>query len=105
MTNREILEELLAYDAEIRELSIRIKNEEQAAKELTARLNQAIEYRRKQKERILVRITKLDNSLHRQVLVGKYCNGKSVLEISSLIHYSVSRTYEIIRDAEDSLKL
>ena len=105
MTNREILEELLQYDAEIRELSIAIKNEEKAAKELAARLNQRIEYRRKQKERILVAVTKLDNALHRQVLVGKYFNNKSALEISSGIHYSLSRTYEIIREAEDSLNL
>lgn len=105
VTNREILEGLLKYDKEIEELSRRIRKEKQNVDDLSRRLQRLIDIRRKEKDRILIRISDIENPLYRTVLIGYYVNGRSVVALSADINYSVSRTYEIIREAEARLKL
>lgn len=105
VTNREILEGLLKYDREIDELSRRIQKEKQNVDDLSRRLQKLIDIRRKEKDRILIRISDIENPLYRTVLIGYYVNGRSVVALRQDINYSVSRTYEIIREAEGRLKL
>lgn len=105
VTNREILEGLLKYDKEIEELSRAIQKEKQNVDDLSRRLQKLIDTRRKEKDRILIRISAIENPLYRTVLIGYYVNGRSVVSIRQDINYSASRTYEIIREREGRLRL
>lgn len=105
MTNRDHLQEYLNYREEIRVLTKAAKQQKRDNDQMMRDLEDAIDYREKKKERILVAITKLDKSLHRLVLVERYINGESAEKISQEIHYSLSRTYDIIREREELLDL
>lgn len=105
MTNREILEGLPKFENEIAELRKAIKTERQNVNALSTRLNDLIETRYQQKIKIISRIRALDDPLYRKVLIRTYINGKSAVTVRQEIHYSLSRTYDILREREQALKL
>ena len=105
MSNKEILENMQNMDAEIETLSQTILKELTNFISLLRRLLKAMKLRWQEKERVMAAIARLDSSLYRTVLVAVYIEGASVISVSQRIHYSESRTYEILREAERRLKL
>jgi len=105
MTNREILENIANLDAEVESLSQVILKELTNFISLLRRLLKAMKMRWQEKERVMTAIARLDSSLHRTVLIAFYIEGASVVRIAQRIHYSETRTYELLREAEELLKL
>ena len=105
MTNKEILKGLSVYDTEVESLSKAILNEQINVSNLIRRLLKLMEYREKEKERILVAICNMENNLYRKVLIETYVNNTSAVKLRQEINYSLSRTYVIIEEAEKRLKL
>lgn len=105
MDNREILENIRNMDAEVESLSQVILKELTNFISLLRRLLRLMKLRWQEKERVLAAITRLDSSLHRTVLMAFYIEGATVIQIAQRIHYSESKTYELLREAERRLKL
>lgn len=105
MSNREILENMQNMDAEIETLSQTILKELTNFISLLRRLLKTMKLRWQEKEKVMAAIARLDSSLYRTVLVAFYIEGASIVAVSQRIHYSESRTYEILREAEKELKL
>lgn len=105
MDNREILENIRNMDAEVESLSQVILKELTNFISLLRRLLRLMKLRWQEKERVLAAITRLDSSLHRTVLLAFYIEGATVIQIARRIHYSESKTYELLREAERRLKL
>lgn len=105
MSNKEILENIANMDAEIETLSQTILKELTNFISLLRRLLKAMKLRWQEKERVLAAITRLDSSLHRTVLMAFYIEGATVIQIAQRIHYSESKTYELLREAERRLRL
>lgn len=105
MDNREILENMQNMDAEIETLSQTILKELTNFISLLRRILKLMKLRWQEKERVMAAIARLDNSLYRTVLVAFYIEGASIVAVSQRIHYSESRTYELLREAERELKL
>lgn len=105
MTNREALENLSRIDDEIAELEKLIAKERSDVDSLSRRLTKIAADRRKEKDRVLIAISRIESSLYRKVLIAFYVNRRSVISIAQEIHYSESRTYEIIKEREGRLKL
>ena len=105
MSNKEILENMQNMDAEIETLSQTILKELTNFISLLRRLLKAMKLRWQEKERVLAAISRLDSSLHRTVLLAFYIEGATVIQIAQRIHYSESKTYELLREAERRLKL
>lgn len=105
MDNREILENIRNMDAEVESLSRVILKELTNFISLLRRLLRLMKLRWQEKERVLAAISRLDSSLHRTVLLAFYIEGATVIQIAQRIHYSESKTYELLREAERRLKL
>lgn len=105
MSNKEILENIANMDAEIETLSQTILKELTNFISLLRRLLRLMKLRWQEKERVLAAITRLDSSLHRTVLMAFYIEGATVIQIAQRIHYSESKTYELLREAERRLRL
>lgn len=105
MSNKEILENIANMDAEIETLSQTILKELTNFISLLRRLLRLMKLRWQEKERVLAAITRLDSSLHRTVLLAFYIEGATVIQIAQRIHYSESKTYELLREAERRLRL
>lgn len=105
MDNREILENIRNMDAEIETLSQTILKELTNFISLLRRLLRLMKLRWQEKERVLAAISRLDSSLHRTVLLAFYIEGATVIQIAQRIHYSESKTYELLREAERRLRL
>lgn len=105
MDNREILENIRNMDAEVESLSRVILKELTNFISLLRRLLRLMKLRWQEKERVLAAISRLDSSLHRTVLTAFYIEGATVIQIAQRIHYSESKTYELLREAERRLRL
>lgn len=105
MSNKEILENIANMDAEIETLSQTILKELTNFISLLRRLLRLMKLRWQEKERVLAAISRLDSSLHRTVLLAFYIEGATVIQIAQRIHYSESKTYELLREAERRLRL
>ena len=105
MSNKEILENIANMDAEIETLSQTILTELTNFISLLRRLLKAMKLRWQEKERVLAAISRLDSSLHRTVLLAFYIEGATVIQIAQRIHYSESKTSELLREAEGRLRL
>ena len=105
MTTRERLQTFHTLTKEIDALSRAINKERRDVESLSRRIQNLIDKRNAEREHVLERIANLESPLHRTVLIEKYINGRTVVAISMTIHYSESRTYEIIKEAEEKLEL
>lgn len=95
---------MLVISKEIEELK-RITRKRRDDESLSRRLKSLIELRNRERQYIIEQISLMKSALYRTVLIARYVNDKSVISIAQMIHYSESRTYEILRDRERELKL
>ena len=105
MSNREILENLKSTDAEIDALSTTILGELTRFIGMLKKLLSLMKMRWNEKERVMARITKLDSALFRSILWDYYINRESVISIARKNHYSEPYIYELLKEAEEELKI
>lgn len=104
-SKRDILQSYLFLGREIEEINRTIERETEQVRRHVHKLTKKKEALEERRANIEGRIDKVDNTVYRTILRGRYLNGQSMVSISQNINYSESRTYNLLIQAEEEVDL